>query len=578
MSGPFIPETGRTSCPNYNSSSGVVDTDYTDWLYIQATDSSASVDSTGLGTSQFNQVCFNICPTTKLSTGGVSVPASHYIDGNTCRECPDPADGSEDPTSDLYRDPPIMGTVADLKSRGLYEMCENNPSNSVPASSMVPFSGGDDTEIPVWWQSQQERNINMNYLQNIDWRTDQGDFWLSAGRGLTDSELLHLVGQRIPGTLTQVLPTEYMLNGEPDYASLRGDINSGRGTITACSGSLVQLDSSDCVREDSTLNDDGSVSCSSGCEPLDPQNVNSKCISSDPQMLGRCWSPEISDDNGIVTQQGEYVSGPGNYGPNHIVIEEVYDFLENMIGNPAITGSGSGGSGSGGFGSGAVASFSQLLSGIGADSTFEACVNDKLNTNEGDNEIQVRIASYASLSEFQSEDFHYLRRKLRKIVTIKTNDVNECMNLLNLGKSVCSTGVADKTLQIGRLIFSIVGNDNLNVLDMSNDERIKLNKMIDELGPLIPQAIKNIIKVSKEYESRICNVPSNTTLLLERLYIDLYDKPTTVSFDISPYIDFNSLINIDDNTRFIKTLVVLIVFSYLFMQISAVLVAILGRA
>ena len=35
--------------------------------------------------------------------------------------------------------------------------------------------------------------------------------------------------------------------------------------------------------------------------------------------------------------------------------------------------------------------------------------------------------------------------------------------------------------------------------------------------------------VSKEYETRICNVPSNTTLLLERVYTDLYDKPTNIT-------------------------------------------------
>ena len=151
------------------------------------------------------------------------------------------------------------------------------------------------------------------------------------------------------------------------------------------------------------------------------------------------------------------------------------------------------------------------------------------------------------------------------------------MNLLNLGQSICRTGVADKTLQIGSLIFSIVGNDKIDVLTMDNDERIKLNKMVDELGPLIPQAIKNIIHVSKEYEARICNVPSNTTLLLERVYKDLYDKQTQINFDISPYIDFNSLININDNVTFIKTLVVLIVFSFLFMHFANIVVAFLSR-
>ena len=221
---------------------------------------------------------------------------------------------------------------------------------------------------------------------------------------------------------------------------------------------------------------------------------------------------------------------------------------------------------------GSVATFAELLKGIGADSTFEACVNDVLNTTKDsgkDREIQERISGYESIKEFTSEDINYLKRKLRKIITIKTNDLNECMNLLNLGESVCATGIAE--------IFSIVGNEKVDVLNMDNDEKIKLNRLIDELGPLIPQAVKSIIRVSKEYESRICNTPSNTTLLLERLYIDLYDKETQVNLDISPYIDFSSLINIKNDWQFIKTMCVIIVFSFLFMQFSNVVVAFLSR-
>ena len=156
-------------------------------------------------------------------------------------------------------------------------------------------------------------------------------------------------------------------------------------------------------------------------------------------------------------------------------------------------------------------------------------MNDKLNTiddKDEDYNIQERIASYTSIKEFRNEDFHYLKRKLRKIITMRTSDVNECMKyLLNLGKSICSTGVADKTLMIGSLIFKVIGNDKIDIMQADNDERYKINKLIDELGPLIPKAVKNIIKISKPalYEINICNVPTNTTLLLERLYIDLYD-------------------------------------------------------
>jgi len=225
-----------------------------------------------------------------------------------------------------------------------------------------------------------------------------------------------------------------------------------------------------------------------------------------------------------------------------------------------------------------LTSFSDMLSGLSYDSAFESCVNEKLHTpGDNDLEIQARIAEYTSIKEFTNLDINYLKRKLRKIITMKSNDVNECMNLLNLGKSICQTGVADKTLMIGSLIFSIVGNDKIDVMQADNDERYKINKLVDELGPLVPQAVKNIINISKEYEARVCNVPTNTTLLLERFYTDLYDKPTQITLDFSPYLDFNSLINMDDNVKFIKTIVVLVVFAFLFMHATNLVIAFLSR-
>ena len=204
-------------------------------------------------------------------------------------------------------------------------------------------------------------------------------------------------------------------------------------------------------------------------------------------------------------------------------------------------------------------------------------VNDKLNTDDNDSIIQERISKFTSIKEFEIADINYLKKKLRKIITIKSNDLNECMNLLNLGESICSTGIADKMLMIGKLIFSIVGNNNIDVMNMNTIEKIKFNKLVDELGPLIPQAIKNIIHVSKEYESRICNVPTNTTLLLERLYIDLYDKQTNINLDINPYIDFDYLTNLNHG-KFIKTIIIILLFSFLFMQFANIIVAFLSRS
>ena len=167
-----------------------------------------------------------------------------------------------------------------------------------------------------------------------------------------------------------------------------------------------------------------------------------------------------------------------------------------------------------------------------------------------------------SIKEFKNEHINYLKKKLRKINIIKASHVNECMNLLNLGESICTTGVADKMIMIGHLIFSVLGNNKLDVMAMDHDERLIFNQMVDELGPLIPKAIKNIIDISKEYETRICNTPTNTTLLLERLYMDLYDKQTEINIDLSSYIEFDALTEMGWN-KFLKTVILMGILGYL---------------
>ena len=417
----------RESCPNYTESTGEMNMDYDE---MSSTD--VLLDSLKY-TKDFNRECFNICEWAPEDT--TDRPDPTYIEDGVCKPCPDP----EDDDSEGGPSPPPNGSIQDLKNKGIYSMCYD----STEGSSEI---GG----IPIWFSEQQAANLEQIFVGDLDWvdastnpRSPIRQFWKQATRGMNNEEIKGRLGQRRTGTTEYILPDKYMVNGEPDYETLRQDINEGRGSIIPC-------------------------------------NEETK-----PEWVSECVN--------------------GFFGPNHIIPEEVHDFWITLYGELDTD------TDTDTSGRRAVQTFSELLSGIAGDSAFEACINRTLNTDENDEMIQDRISNYNNLSEFLSEDINYLKKKLRKIITINTNEVSECMNLLNLGQSVCRTGVADKTLQIGRLIFSIVGNDRNDVLNMSNDEKIKLNKMIDQLGPLIPQAIKNIIHVSKEYEARICNVPSNTT-------------------------------------------------------------------
>ena len=438
-----------------------------------------------------------------------------YIMNGRCNTC-EPNDPGDSPNN------PRIGTKDYLINAGLYQMC--NVEDDDESGYQAPGVLG----TPTWFQTQQSANMLGLNMDTINWRSantgsESGNriknLWLNADRGMTNVEILRYIGDRTPGTMEYTLPEEYVrpeMLGSTDTLSVDVyDFDKLRRDINEGRGSVV-----DCIEGDN---------------------------------------------------KPDWAICPNNkFGPDDIIPEEVEDFtrkmIDDMIRNQETNAMSS------------LNTFSDMLSGLSYDSAFEACVNDKLHTpGDDDLEIQSRIADYTSIKEFTNNDINYLKRKLRKIITIKSRDVNECMNLLNLGKSVCQTGVADKTLMIGSLIFSIVGNDKIDIMKADNDERYKINKLVDELGPLIPQAIKNIIAISKEYEARVCNVPSNTTLLLERLYTDLYDKPTHVTLDFSPYLDFSSLINMEDNTKFIKTIIVLVVFAFLFMHAANLVIAFLSR-
>ena len=400
-------------------------------------------------------------------------------------------------------------------------------------------------------------NNSDEIVDRINWTSNDNriknkiqGYWRSTNRPLSDEELLRLIGNRTAGTLEYTLPEDYMkgqlIGGQInvdvfDFEKLRRDINNGRGSVVYCDSETL----------DNWVDRD--------------ENGNIIKYNLEPEFQG-CWNSDSK------TYGSENNNNPV-YGPEHIVVEEVEDFITEILDEARESGDSK-------TDGAAIQDFSNLLSGLQYDSAFEKCVNDVLNTGElNDFDIQERIYNYTSIKDFRSEDIHYLKRKLRKIINLKTSDINECMNLLNLGKSICSTGVADKTLMIGSLIFQVIGNDKIDIMKADNDEKYKLNKLIDELGPLIPRAVKTIIKVSKEYETRVCNVPTNTTLLLERLYMDLYDKETKVNIDLNPNFDlnFNELANTKDFWHFIQKITVLIVMAVLLFMAANFFTVFLSR-
>jgi hypothetical protein len=505
------PITTKDQCPNY--SNGGLDTS---WLTYVSTDEDFSPTESSL--------CFNICG------------ENHYIENlgsrQECVQCPPkPAEWNPD---DREGETP---EIAELRRKGILNMCEY--ATTIGPDYTEPRLINEKAE---WFLEQQSANIQGNFLEQINWSSDEAKIlWSkyndygSSNPRMTNPQLLAMFGSRVPGSFNEdntpiyTLPIRYGDPSDKDaqIAALRVEINTGRGSIIDCNAPIL------------------SVSNSAMCQEKGGDWDGSVCTA--PAAAWATCSPD------------------SKFGVNDIIYEEAYDYwLSEFDRLDPSTDSERDISG--------VSSFSDLMSGLSIDSNFESCVNAVLNTGDNDKKIQERINEYTKITDFTNEDINYLQGKLRQIILAKETDVNECMNMLNIGESVCTSGVSDKMLQIGHLVISIIGANKVNMRDLDIDDRYKLNSMVDRLGHLLPQAIKNIIHISKQYETRVCNAPSNTTLLLERLYIDLYDKQTNVTLDLSSYVDFTSLIDtpntIDGNVRFFKTIVAVAVIGYLLMHLT----------
>lgn len=356
--------------------------------------------------------------------------------------------------------------------------------------------------IPEWFDRQQSANIQQNFIQTIDWSSDIArTLWsqYSVVNGvrpaMNNQQLLAMFGTRVPG--------EFNEDNTPIFT-----LPTKYGDQSNQSAQLVNL----------------------------KIQINT----------GRGSVVDCTDDN----KPTWVTCSSGKFGVNSIIYEEANDYwLSEFDRLDTDTDTDTSG----------IRAFSDLLSGLSIDSNFESCVNEVLNTGVDDHEIQERILNYTKVTDFGNEDINYLQGKLRRIILVKEPAVNECMNMLNISESICTTGVSDKMLQIGHLVFSIIGANKIELVDLDIDDRYHLNKMVTKLGPLLPQAIKNIIHISKKYETRICNKPSNTTLLLERLYLDLYDNQVNVELNVSPYLGFSEMIDtpntISGIISYMKTLI-----------------------
>lgn len=522
-------ENNEVNCPNYDSETGILDKSWSKW---------SETDDTLRNNLSYNQSCYDICG-----------PRNYIqIIGNTpmCSEdlsCPDISLRGTDTGRIEYDE-----KIEDLGELG--DMCSITP-NGGSLEVDTPFTEGgyfvetrrtwDETgeaDVPEWFINQKDANLSMEYLGDINWEKfstpssdgNQIQYWKQAERKISDNEIRGLMG----GIMTMQLmsPTvdpaysrdaddgQYYYNfpeGYTDMETLRSDINKGRGDKVAC--------------WDDTRGD---------------------------------WMTECSGENPATTEAPTDVS-ESHFGPDDIVAEEVRDF-KNFLENKKMIQRGKSGNEK-------TQEDRLSLMGILGDSAanplFEECMNEIFETDfipsMYDTEIEVMsdIKNMSSIDNLTDEHIKYIRLKLKKIAQTNVTDAMDCMDKLNIGESICRTGISDKIIMASSLVISMMGMNNLDVskIERGTTQYRKLNRLINELGYLLPQAFKKIIEISQMYEEQYCGSVTTSTMALNEVYDKLYTDNREVKIDFTPSFDINSFID-NDPIMFLQKVGVVLLVAY----------------
>ena len=108
------------------------------------------------------------------------------------------------------------------------------------------------------------------------------------------------------------------------------------------------------------------------------------------------------------------------------------------------------------------------------------------------------------------------------------------------------------------VLFGIIGfKFNIYELDIDDSgNKEKLIYIIDQLGDIIPKALKKIVDISKKLEIEQCeNTISNNTLVLEELYKKIFTSgKSVVNFDFG----ISDMISTASNQEFDRTAVLMV--------------------
>jgi hypothetical protein len=410
-----------------------------------------------------------------------------------------------------------------------------------PPTSECRSCGSTEGDVPDEYRNQCS-NYNSSQLTSTNWFQEQKS--MNVGR---DSETVMRKNWQVSSefTSTQCSSGDELSNEDLIRCEILSYYNNstlpmtdseilemfGRRTGSNPDGSINYQLSSDFddmedLRNQIHLNKGGTVSTVESVFTTWLDNYNSlygdQDEGQDPTNIGYTREDLIWDNN----------SG-SNYTNKHIIFQEAYEFKIESYGDPRQLVQPN----SNDLDLGAT-----IFGSISSNTEFETCMNDLLDDptkeyceGQTHQEILEEIKNITNVVNLRPCHINYIEDKLKRISIVDKGDANDCMDILNLSESICEQPVSTKMLQIGYLVFHIVGLDKIDLEDIheGSPQYYKLTNIIDRLTPYIRQSIKKIIDISKHYEEKTCGRESTTTHVLERMYLDLFEKSREVSYNIN---------------------------------------------
>tara|TARA_B110000285_G_C15070064_1_gene587375 strand:- start:148 stop:897 length:750 start_codon:yes stop_codon:yes gene_type:complete len=174
-----------------------------------------------------------------------------------------------------------------------------------------------------------------------------------------------------------------------------------------------------------------------------------------------------------------------------------------------------------------------------------------------------------TINNWTSEHIDFIENKLIKLNSLTPNEIKKVINNLNFSKElndeICKGEHTLNLIQAFNIILEFF-HIRVDLTELNDNGKKNVDMSIEKLTPYIKKVLKQIIDLSMEYESELCDENSDVTESLQKIYNTMFKevKPEITVFknvDIMPkFLD-------DFTTTFYGKLILMIFIAFIFSKL-----------